>query len=334
MQGDHQGAVQGDHQGAVQGDQGAMQGDHQGAVQGDHQGAVQGDHQGAVQGDHQGAVQGDHQGAVCWNGVSGCFNDPKRINNKANKCSFHISAAAYNWTNPTLAPWFIEKVVAPSLVHGDGIWLDGIGPDNGAYMCSGACCGYGAHNSPLNQDEITAHCEAQAAATTQAQTYLREHGGWEAQACFDYKGGAELPHAGDSPASCAMKMEKWAAFGANHSNYNFVVAYGDRTGGRQSYNDSNVADTVAAFLIIRGQHWLFSIGPNGGSGGSSSPPYHQDPGTLELETAQVLLSDYGRPKGNMTKVSGKTGVYQRVFEKATVTLDCAHFKGTITQHTY
>ena len=70
---------------------------------------------------------------ICWNDKSGCFNDPKRINNPANKCSFHISAAAYNWTNPSLASWFIKEVVAPSLVHGDGIWLDGIGPDNGAY---------------------------------------------------------------------------------------------------------------------------------------------------------------------------------------------------------
>ena len=34
-------------------------------------------------------------GSVCWNGKSGCFNDPTRINNPANKCDFHISAAAY-----------------------------------------------------------------------------------------------------------------------------------------------------------------------------------------------------------------------------------------------
>ena len=60
--------------------------------------------------------------------------------------------------------WFIEKVVAPSLKVADGIWLDGIGPDNGAYMCSGVCCGFGSHNSPLVQDEIDSHCEAQAEA--------------------------------------------------------------------------------------------------------------------------------------------------------------------------
>jgi hypothetical protein len=43
------------------------------------------------------------------------------------QCDFHISAAAYNWSNPSLAAWFIKDVVAPTLVHADGIWLDGIG---------------------------------------------------------------------------------------------------------------------------------------------------------------------------------------------------------------
>eukprot|EP00931_Biecheleriopsis_adriatica_P080490 TRINITY_DN53833_c0_g1_i1.p1 TRINITY_DN53833_c0_g1~~TRINITY_DN53833_c0_g1_i1.p1 ORF type:complete len:438 (-),score=58.72 TRINITY_DN53833_c0_g1_i1:111-1424(-) len=270
--------------------------------------------------------------SICWNGKSPCFNSPRRINHPANKCSFHISAAAYNWTHPNLASWFVEKVVAPSLVHADGIWLDGIGPDNGAWMCSGVCCGYDKDNSPLVQSEIDAHCQAQAAATTQAQQYLIQNGGWEAMRCFDYKSGAELPNAKDSPAACAQKLEKWAAFGANHSNYNFIVAYGDRTAGRDGYDDSTVGSTVAAFMLIRGQHWLFSIGPNGGSLGKSYPPYDQDPGSLKAATAKILLSDYGRPQGGMTAVSGKQGVYQRVYEKATVTLDCATFQGTFVEH--
>eukprot|EP01045_Picozoa_sp_COSAG04_P022747 COSAG04_NODE_2615_length_3851_cov_1.872601_4_plen_371_part_00 len=227
-------------------------------------------------------------GDVCWNGKSGCFNDPHRINNKANKCSFPISAAAYNWSNPSLADWFLNDVVKPTLVHADGIWLDGIGPDNGGYMCGGVCCGFGESNSPLLQSEIDSHCKGQADATTKVQKYLIANGGWEAQKCFDYKGGSELPTQKDSPAQCAQKMTKWAAFGADHSNYNFVVAYGSRTGGRDGYNDSNVEATVAAFMLIRGQHWLFSIGPNGGSGGKSYPPYDQDSGTLTPATAKIL----------------------------------------------
>jgi len=56
-------------------------------------------------------------GDVCYNYVSGCFNDPKRINNPANKCNFPIRAAAYNWSNPTLSAWFLKEVIAPAMVH-------------------------------------------------------------------------------------------------------------------------------------------------------------------------------------------------------------------------
>jgi hypothetical protein len=110
-----------------------------------------------------------------------------------------------------------------------------------------------------------------------------------------------------------------------------VVAYGSRTGGRDSYNDTTVGGTVAAFLLMRGQHWLFSIGPNGGSGGKSYPPYDQDPGSLTPATAKILLSNYGKPKGKMAKVAGKSGVYQRTYEKATITLDCADFSATFAE---
>lgn len=120
-------------------------------------------------------------GDVCWNGKSACFNSPTRINNPANKCDFHISAAAYNWSNPEIGDWFLEDVVKPTLVHADGIWLDGIGPDNGGYMCAGVCCGYDATNSPLDQQEIDSHCKGQADATTKVQKYLIANGGWEAQ---------------------------------------------------------------------------------------------------------------------------------------------------------
>ena len=60
-------------------------------------------------------------------------------------------------------------------MHGDGIWLDGIGPDNGAYMCSGVCCGFGQDNSPLVQAEIDLHCQAQADATTQVRVQIIRH---------------------------------------------------------------------------------------------------------------------------------------------------------------
>ena len=67
-----------------------------------------------------------------------------------------------------------------------------------------------------------------------------------------------------------------------------VVAFGGDEGGQGGYNDTTAAGAVAAFMLVRGQHWLFSIGPNGGSGGKSYPPYDQDSGTLTPATAKIL----------------------------------------------
>ena len=191
-------------------------------------------------------------------------------------------------------------------------------------MCSGVCCGFGAKNSPLDQAQIDGHCKAQSEATTQVQKYLIKNQGWEAQKCFDYKGGSKLPNSKDSPAACSSKLQKWAAFGADHKNYNFVVAYGSRTGGQDAYSDETVHGTVAAFMLMRGQHWLFSISANHG--------HRPFGGSMEPATAKLLTSDYGRPKGNMTAVVGKSGVFQREYEKATVSLDCNTFQGSFDEH--
>ena len=221
-------------------------------------------------------------------------------------------------------------MVAPALTHADGIWLDGVGPDNGAYMCSGSHPPYGAKNSPLVQSEIDAHRKAQTDTTTELEKYLVQNGGWVGGGgkCFDYKGISDLPTQMDGPTDCAAKLVRMAAYGANHSNYNLMVAYGSRTGGRQDYNDSNIASTVAAFMLMRGQHWLFSIGTNGGKKSASYPPYDQDPGSLTPATAKILTSDHGAPKGGMTAVAGKTGVFQRVYEKAIIALDCSDFSSS------
>lgn len=96
-----------------------------------------------------------------------------------------------------------------------------------AYMCSGICCGYGASNSPHNQAEIDAQCTGQANVTTAVQKYLIANGGWEAQKCFNYLSTKTLPSANDSPAECAAKLTKTAAWASDHSNYNAVVAYVD-----------------------------------------------------------------------------------------------------------
>ena len=131
--------------------------------------------------------------------VSACFNDPHRINDPKHNCSFPIRAAAYDFANEKVQKWFVDEVIAPALTHADGVWLDGIGPDNGAYMCGGVCCGFGASNSPHNQQEIDAHCDGMRAATTAAQQYLVAHGGHELMKCTTFLGSKQLPTAKDSP---------------------------------------------------------------------------------------------------------------------------------------
>ncbi len=54
---------------------------------------------------------------------------------KGFNCSWPIIASAYDWSQPVVQQWFLENIVKPTLVVGDGVWLDGDGPDNGAYMC-------------------------------------------------------------------------------------------------------------------------------------------------------------------------------------------------------
>ena len=49
-------------------------------------------------------------GTVCYNQISGCFNSPTRINDPKHKCAFRIQAAAYNWSNPAMASWFLNEV--------------------------------------------------------------------------------------------------------------------------------------------------------------------------------------------------------------------------------
>lgn len=262
---------------------------------------------------HQAGSAEPGNGSVCYNYVSACFNDPTRINDPAHNCSFEIRAAAYNWARKDSAvrDWFVQSIIAPALDYADGVWLDGIGPDNGAYMCAGVCCGYGPDNSPHNLSEIHAQCDGMEAAGTAAQQYLLQHGGYEMMMCSSYRGSSQMPSKGDSPGQCASKLREQAAWASDHSNYNMAVAYGSRTGGSDGYDDDSVDGAVAAFLLVRQKHWLFSLGSSPGE-----------------KTARLIVSDYGAPLGNMTQVSDT--VFQREFEQATVQLDCSTFKGTFT----
>ena len=49
---------------------------------------------------------------------------------------------------------------------------------------------------------------------------------------------------------------------------------------------------------------------------------------MNPEMANLLVSDYGKPLGLAEQMPGKSHVFQRHFEKATVFLDCATFAGS------
>ena len=91
-----------------------------------------------------------------------------------------------------------------------------------------------------------------------------------------------------------------------------LCSYGDRTAGMHQYSDATAAGTVAAFMLMRGQHWFLSLTTEN---------------TMVPATARLMTSDFGRPRGNMTAVPGKPLVFQRVYEKTTIILDCNDFSG-------
>lgn len=144
------------------------------------------------------------------------------------------------------------------------------------------------------------------------QKYLIANGGWEAQKCYTYKSSG-LPTANDSPQQCVAHLKATAAWAADHRHYAAVAAYTTRTGGMVGYDDASADGAVAAFLLMRGQHWVLGI-------------TNED--VMALATARLVTSDYGRPRGNMTAVPGTGGmVWQRVYDRATVSLNCSDFSG-------
>ena len=182
---------------------------------------------------------------------------------------------------------------------------------------------------------------AQLAITTRGRAHIIANGGFDFN-CFQYKI-REMPLASDTPEVCSSKVVAMSAWASNHSNYDMVVAYGGDEGGQGGYNDSTAAGAVAAFMIVRGQHWLFSMG-------ESSPcnprhyhvtgrchsdgcglPCNSTNNQMNPETAKLLVTDHGKPLGVAEPVVGREHVFQRRFEKATVVLDCATFTGSFVE---
>ena len=259
----------------------------------------------------------------------------------ANGCDWEVIAAAYDFTQEVVRDWFLENIIKPVMVHGDGVWLDGCvlyiltcspplflavpcsrqppirffftarsdGPDNGAWMCQGSYQwgNLPAPYPPLNASEVDAFCDGENAVQEAAHDWLFANGGMDGQACWTYATNFPLP--GDPPATCASKLR---AIDAMQSTTAVGFAM-DRTGGK-GYTDATAPQTVAAFLLTRKEQWFFGV--------------TQAADTMAQGTAALLLSDYGAPLGAMTNTSATTFV--RKYEKATVQLDCATFTASFT----
>lgn len=228
-------------------------------------------------------------------------------------CSWEIRAGMYDFSQEVVRDWYIENIIKPVMVHGDGVWLDGDGPDNGAYQCSGS---YSWGNLPapypaLNSSEVDAFCAGEVLMWEAAHSFLASVGSFDAQACWStISGPSKIPARSDSASTCGAKL---AALDALPSDPLPVLFAGERTAG-VDYTDQDAPQVIASFLLVRKDHWFFGI---------------QQQNVLTDEVGTLLLSDYGAPLGNMT-VTGT--VYSREFEKATVSLDCATYTPSFVPH--
>ena len=176
------------------------------------------------------------------------------------------------------------------------------------------------------------------AVAARARVQLIAKGGFDGLGCMTFLGVEGLPIAADAPTRCAAKLNSTALWASDHDNYNAVVAYGYDTGAG-GYNDTTAAGAVAAFMLVRGEHWFFGISPHNPCNPRHYPvsgrchsdgcgkPCNSSNNVLEPSTAALFVTDYGKPLSTLERVPGKPHVYARKYEKATITLDCSTFEG-------
>ena len=230
-------------------------------------------------------------------------------------CAWEIRAGMYDFSQPIVQSWWLQNIIQPVMRLADGAWIDGDGPDNGAYQCAGNY-NYDKLLPPYpanNISEVSAFCAGEQAAVAAAHVFLYANGGIDPQACVEYiNQPTALPQPTDTPAECAAKVLTLSKFSPGRA----VGVASDRTGGR-GYTDDTAAVTVAFFMIVRQEQWYFGV--------------TQFNNTLNDATAALLLRDDGAPLGNFTTPS--PNIFQRQFERATVSLDCNSFTATFTATT-
>jgi len=248
------------------------------------------------------------------NNGSVCTCPPEHSTGRpGDNCSWPIRAGMYDFSQAVVRDWYLDNIIKPAMTHADGVWLDGDGPDNGCYQCSGS---YSWGNLPApypaqNASEVDAFCAGETLMWAAAHAWLYANGGHEAQACWNFRAGQALPSRADGAAACAAKLAALAAAPADKA----VLFAGDRTGA-SGYTADTAPQMVAAFLIVRGESWFFGV--------------NQTSDDIDPATAALLLTDFGAPLGNMTNASA---VFAREYEHATVALDCATFTATFTPRT-
>lgn len=77
-----------------------------------------------------------------------------------------------------------------------------------------------------------------------------------------------------------------------------LTLYGSRTGAHKRIRTTIYNARVAAFLLVRKEHWLFVLPASN---------------TIALSTAALVLRDFGKPRTNMTNTS--EFIFSRKYEK-------------------
>ena len=116
-------------------------------------------------------------------------------------------------------------------------------------------------------------------------------------------------------AQCASSLRAMCAAGSSSSFYNATTMH-SMTGDQLTL--PNFAQDLAVFLLLRGPYAYLGFG---WSGCGTHPLY---PPELKL--------DYGVPMGLCSETAPQSGVFTRLWSKATVTMDCQAYKGTVTMH--
>ena len=73
------------------------------------------------------------------NNGSVCTCPPEHSTGRpGDNCSWPIRAGMYDFSQAVVRDWYLDNIIKPAMTHADGVWLDGDGPDNGCYQCSGS----------------------------------------------------------------------------------------------------------------------------------------------------------------------------------------------------